>query len=146
MRILLEIITEIKRVVEDPAFLISVKINCDDSVANGINVDESIVTAKALENAAVDLIEVSGRTYEQDQKPVRNTVGPIAFHIEKKAPFDVFSYQNISAAAREAYFIDFAERLRPHLKRSKIAVTGGFRSTQAMAEAINSGSADGPLN
>ncbi|KAG8215831.1 hypothetical protein J3R82DRAFT_7773 [Butyriboletus roseoflavus] len=121
-RLLLEIIAEIKRVVNDPTFLISVKINCEDSIPNGISVEESIITAKLLEAAAVDLIEISGKTYEQVQQNVQQ--------------------RTLFWAAREAYFIDFADRLRPHLRQSKIAVTGGFRTTRAMAEAINSGSTD----
>ncbi|KAN0078298.1 hypothetical protein V8E55_010355 [Tylopilus felleus] len=121
MRILLEVIAEIRRVVNDPTFMISVKINCEDSVPNGIDAEESIITAKMLEAVAVDLIEISGRTYEQDEQSAQRT---------------------LFSAAREAYFIDFANHLRPHLKRSKIAVTGGFRTTRAMAEAINLGLTD----
>lgn len=79
MRILLEIIAEIKRVVNDPTFLISAKINCEDSVANGIDPEESIVTAKILEAAAVDLIEISGRTYEQEKQAVQQKVSLILF-------------------------------------------------------------------
>lgn len=141
MRILLEVIAEIKRVVNDPTFLISVKINCDDSVPDGVTTDESIATAKALEAAAVDLIEISGRTYEQDQ-PSKRKVGPCPHH-GKKPSLHGHSYQTQLASAQEAYFIDFADRLRPHLRRSKIALTGGFRTTRAMAEAIKSGSTDG---
>lgn len=43
---------------------------------------------------------------------------------------------------REAFFIEFAERLRPHIKIAKLAVTGGFRSVAAMAEAIQTGACD----
>lgn len=43
---------------------------------------------------------------------------------------------------REAFFIEFAERLRPHIKVAKLAVTGGFRSVSAMAEAIQTGACD----
>lgn len=82
MRILLEIIAEVKQVVNDPTFLISVKINCEDAVPTGINADESITTAKALEAAAVDLIEISGRTYEHGHAPVSQRVGFVAFMAE----------------------------------------------------------------
>jgi len=58
----------------------------------------------------------------------------------------VHSYQTLFSAAREAYFIDFADQLRLHLGQSKIAVTGGFRTTRAMAEAINLGSTDGQFD
>ncbi|KAF9236780.1 hypothetical protein BU15DRAFT_49612 [Melanogaster broomeanus] len=120
-RILLEIIAEIKRIVPDPSFLISVKINSEDFAVDGINQEESMATAQMLEASGVDLIEISGGTYELGGQAAR---------------------QKVSIAAQEAYFIDFAVRLRPHLSRSKVAVTGGFRTAQAMAEAILSGSTD----
>lgn len=85
MRILLEIVAEIKRVVNDPTFLISVKINCEDSVLSGINADESIITAKTLEAAGVDLIEISGRTYEQEQQSAQQKVG-LFLHAKKMSP------------------------------------------------------------
>lgn len=56
------------------------------------------------------------------------------------------SQQTLFSVAREAYFIDFADQLRPYLKQSKIAVTGGFRTTRAMAEAINLNSTDGQFD
>ncbi|KIJ67337.1 hypothetical protein HYDPIDRAFT_165979 [Hydnomerulius pinastri MD-312] len=119
-RFLLEVIAEIKRVVKDPSFLISVKINSQDFTLDGISPEESIATAIMLERAGVDLIEISGGTYE-----------PGTHAAQQKNPF-----------AREAFFINFADQLRPHLHKSKIAVTGGFRRAKAMAEAINSGSTD----
>ncbi|KAI9569118.1 hypothetical protein HD554DRAFT_2021049 [Boletus coccyginus] len=122
MQLLLEIIAEIKRVVNDPTFMISVKINCEDSIPNGIDAEESITTAKMLEAVAVDLIEISGRVYESEQQTGQQ--------------------RTLFSTAREAYFIDFADQLRPHLGQSKIVVTGGFRTTRAMAEAINLGSTD----
>ncbi|KAF8556694.1 FMN-linked oxidoreductase [Imleria badia] len=122
MRLLLEIIAEIKRVVHDPTFMISVKINCEDSISDGIHAEEAIITAQMLEASAVDMIEVSGRTYEQEQESVQQ--------------------RTLFSVAREAYFVDFADQLKPHLRQSKIALTGGFRTTRAMAEAINLGSTD----
>ncbi|KAF8130584.1 hypothetical protein EV363DRAFT_1417217 [Boletus edulis] len=122
MRLLLEIIAEIKWAVNDPTFILSVKINSEDSVPDGIDLEQSIMTAKVLEAAAVDLIEISGGTYEQGQQ--------------------LAQHRTLFSAAREAYFIDFADQLRPHLRQSRIAVTGGFRTTRAMAEAINLGSTD----
>lgn len=83
MRILLEVIAEIRRVVNDPTFMISVKINCEDSVPNGIDAEESIITAKMLEAVAVDLIEISGRTYEQDEQSAQR-VRLLYFIREKK--------------------------------------------------------------
>jgi 2,4-dienoyl-CoA reductase-like NADH-dependent reductase (Old Yellow Enzyme family) len=73
-RILLEIIAEIKRNVPDPSFLISVKINSEDFVVDGINQEESMATAKMLEASGVDLIEISGGTYELGGKSAQRKV------------------------------------------------------------------------
>lgn len=35
-----------------------------------------------------------------------------------------------------AYFIEFSDQIRPHLKRATLAVTGGFRTSSGMARAI----------
>jgi hypothetical protein len=39
-----------------------------------------------------------------------------------------FAHKKDSTRKREAFFIEFAERIRPNLKTAKLAVTGGFRS------------------
>lgn len=45
--------------------------------------------------------------------------------------------------AREAYFIEFAEMIRPHLKKTKVYVTGGFRTTSGMVQAVQGTACDG---
>lgn len=64
-RILLEIIEAVKQTVQDPFFIISVKLNSQDFTHEGIDAEESITIAKLLEDAGVDFIEVSGGTYAQ---------------------------------------------------------------------------------
>jgi hypothetical protein len=44
---------------------------------------------------------------------------------------------------REAYFIEFAEMIRPLLKKTKVYVTGGFRTSEGMVRAIECGACDG---
>ncbi|KAJ8597291.1 FMN-linked oxidoreductase [Rhizopogon salebrosus TDB-379] len=121
-RILLEIIEAVKQTVQDPFFIISVKLNSQDFTHEGINAEESITIAKLLEDAGVDFIEVSGGTYAQ------TVCSP------EDKPYGV--------ETREGYFIQFAELLRPHLKFSRIVVTGGFRTAQGMADAVSRGVAD----
>ncbi|KAL4071928.1 hypothetical protein J3A83DRAFT_4093406 [Scleroderma citrinum] len=126
-RILLEIIAEIRRAVNDPTFMISVKLNCQDFVyPDGVSGQEWIALAQMLEGAGVDLVEVSGGTYESTQSDVQlehdHTVGVIS--------------------SQEAYFINFANHLRPHLPYTKICVTGGFRSVSAMADTVRNGFTD----
>jgi hypothetical protein len=56
--------------------------------------------------------------------------------------FQAFVHKKDSTLRREAFFIEFAERIRPHLKSAKLCVTGGFRSASAMAGAIRDGATD----
>ncbi|KAI5983157.1 hypothetical protein EDC04DRAFT_2592049 [Pisolithus marmoratus] len=123
-RLLLDTIAEIKRTVNDSSFMISVKLNCGDFLHpnDGVSEEEAIMLANMLEYAGVDLVEVSGGTYELQLVGKPDNVGP--------------------SPSREAYFIDFADRLRPHLSWTKICVTGGFRSASAMVDAVRRNSTD----
>ncbi|KAG1745091.1 uncharacterized protein EDB91DRAFT_1050317 [Suillus paluster] len=121
-RILLEIIAAIRQAVQNLSFIISVKLNSQDSVPEGLSIEESITVAKLLESARVDFIEVSGGTYEQTTRSPQDK------------PYTV--------ETREGYFVQYAEFLRPHLNLSKIVVTGGFQTAQGMADAVSRGAAD----
>ena len=46
-----------------------------------------------------------------------------------------------STIAREAYFLDFAEKIRKEVK-CKLMVTGGFRTVKGMNAALESGACD----
>lgn len=54
----------------------------------------------------------------------------------------MFSLVSHSLLSISAFFIEFAANIRPHLKTAKLSVTGGFRSTPAMASALREGSCD----
>ena len=74
-----------------------------------------------LEDAQIDFVDLSGGTFEGR----------------------AFEHKKESTKAREAYFIEFAEMIRPHLKKTKIYVTGGFRSAGGMVRAVEQGACDG---
>ena len=101
--------------------VLSVKLNSADFQRGGFSEDESIVVAKALEAAGVDLLEISGGTYE---------VGAMMGVTKRE-----------STRQREAYFLDFAERLRGEVSLP-LMVTGGFRTKEGMDEAIATGAVD----
>jgi NADH:flavin oxidoreductases, Old Yellow Enzyme family len=61
-RFLLEIVTEIKEAL--PAMTISVRLNIDDFIPGGLQLDESLEVCKSLELAGVDIINCSCGTYE----------------------------------------------------------------------------------
>ncbi|KAH9819697.1 hypothetical protein DFH28DRAFT_1105412 [Melampsora americana] len=116
-RIVFEIITEIKKRVTDPKFILSIKYNSHDFIEGGFSVEDSQKMAKRMEAAGVELIELSGGTYE----------------------YVPFEEKKDSTRRREGFFIEFAERLRPHLTGdSVLAVTGGFRTLSGMAGALSS--------
>lgn len=109
-----------------PGFPIGIKLNSADFQRGGFTEEESLDTIKALADAGIDLIEISGGTYEA---PAMTGVK------DRKAPV------KDSTRQREAYFLAFAEKARKAVK-VPLAVTGGFRSLQGMADAVTSGDID----
>ena len=110
-----------------PAFPIGIKLNSADFQRGGFTEEESIDTIRALADAGIDLIEISGGTYE----------APVMTGIKNKSQPE----QKESTRQREAYFLEFAEKARQAV-RTPLVVTGGFRSAQGMAQAISSGAVD----
>ncbi len=112
------------------AFPISVKLNSADFQRGGFAFDESLMVARWLEAAGVDLLEISGGSYEQPK--MMNMEGMEAAETPTVAT---------STAKREAYFVDFAKVMKTELKMP-LMVTGGFRSRTAMEHALETGAAD----
>ncbi|MEW6777264.1 MAG: NADH:flavin oxidoreductase/NADH oxidase family protein [Bdellovibrionota bacterium] len=98
---------------------VSIKINSADFMRGGFSDEESLDAVQALAEAGIDLIEISGGSYES----------PEMFTSKK------------STREREAYFLGFAEKARKRIK-TPLAVTGGFRSAEGMARAVESGAVD----
>ena len=128
-RFLLNVVTETRKEV-GPTFPISVKLNSADFQKGGFNFADSLQVVQWLEEASVDLIEISGGTYEQPA--LLGMEG-----VEEKEEQNVAP----STKAREAYFVDFAKAMQKAVK-VPLMVTGGFRTRAAMAEALESGAAD----
>lgn len=128
-RVLTEIIRGSREMV-GPDFPISVKLNSADFQKGGFAFEDSVQVVAWLEELGVDLIEISGGTYEQ----------PKLLGIEGMEPAE---NQNVKAstAAREAYFVDFAHAMKEACK-VPLMVTGGFRTRAAMEQALESGAAD----
>ncbi len=122
-RFVLAVYAEIRRQV-GPDFTVAIKINSADFQRGGFTEEESMATIQALADAGIDLIEISGGTYEA---PAMSGT----LEKEKKA----------STATREAYFLEFAEKVRASVK-VPLMVTGGFRSVAGMNAALNSGALD----
>jgi 2,4-dienoyl-CoA reductase-like NADH-dependent reductase (Old Yellow Enzyme family) len=125
-RALLQVVAAIRQAV-GPSFPIAVKLNSADFQKGGFEFADSIQVAKWLEEASVDVIEISGGTYEQPQ--LLGVEG-----VEEVAEQEV----KTSTVAREAYFVDFALAMREEVS-IPLMVTGGFRRKQAMEEALANG-------
>jgi 2,4-dienoyl-CoA reductase-like NADH-dependent reductase (Old Yellow Enzyme family) len=113
-----------------PEFPVAVKLNSADFQKGGFDFAESLQVVEWLEQAGVDLIEISGGTYEQPK-----LLGLQGIEEEEKQQVAE------STMVREAYFVDFALAMRKHVK-VPLMVTGGFRQRLAMQQALDSGGAD----
>ena len=120
-RLLLEVISSVREKV-GADFPVAVKLNSSDFQKGGFTLEECVQVVEWLNEAGIDLLEISGGTYEQleffKDQPVRE-----------------------STKKREAFFLDYAKSIKAVAKMPLI-VTGGFRSKQAMEDAIDEGLID----
>lgn len=123
MRFLLEIYKAVRAVTSEQ-FIISVKLNSADFQRGGISEEDVIATFKAIDAAGIDLIEISGGSYE----------APAMAGVKQEK-------RKASTIAREAYFLEFAEKIREQVQ-CKLMVTGGFRTVAGMNAALESGACD----
>lgn len=128
-RILLDAVATVRTAV-GPDFPLAVKLNSADFQKGGFAFEDSLQVAQWLEEAGVDLIEISGGTYEQ----------PRLLGVEG---LEEVEQQNVaeSTLIREAYFVDFALAMQDKVS-VPLMVTGGFRRREVMEQAITSGGAD----
>lgn len=102
-------------------FPVGIKLNSADFMKGGFSEEDSMAVVKRLADEGIDLIEISGGTYESPS-------------MMGHKPAD-------STKNREAYFLTYAEQVRS-LIDTPLVVTGGFRSATAMTEALRSGATD----
>lgn len=119
-RFLIEVLRSIRGQIT-PGFAVGVKLNSADFQRGGFTEDESRDVVRALVDEGIDLIEISGGSYEAPA--MMGTV-------------------RASTREREAYFLDYARTVRDLAGAVPIAVTGGFRSRSAMSAAVASGDCD----
>ncbi|SFP37061.1 2,4-dienoyl-CoA reductase [Amycolatopsis arida] len=120
-RFLLEVVGRVRAEIGD-AVPLSVKLNSADFQRGGFTEEESLDVVRELGAAGVDLLEVSGGTYE-------------------KAAMMGVTRTRASTASREAYFLDYARKAR-QVSDVALMVTGGFATAEGMAEALRSGAVD----
>jgi len=123
-RLLLDVVRAVRARV-GPRYPISVKLNSSDFVKGGFTLDESVQVVQWLNDAGVDLLEVSGGTYEQ-----------LEFFKPQAA-----SEMRDSTREREAMFLEYAKSIKA-VARMPIMVTGGFRTLAGMEAALAGGHTD----
>ena len=119
MRFVLEIARAMRKATS-PTFAITAKLNSADFQRGGFSPEDSVRVAEALEAEGLDMLEISGGSYE---KPA------------------MMGAARDSTRKREAYFLEYAEQMRESVKMP-LMVTGGFRTRSGMLEARETGAVD----
>ncbi|CAF1166529.1 unnamed protein product [Rotaria magnacalcarata] len=124
IRFLLRIIDAIRAVVPS-TFAVGVKLNSADYSTGGLTEDEAYDQIRWIDDhGGIDFIEISGGTYE----------APAMAGSED-------SRRSERTKKREAYFIEFAAKVR-NTTKIPLIVTGGFRTREGMNDAIVSNACD----
>ncbi|AQV98406.1 2,4-dienoyl-CoA reductase [Cupriavidus necator] len=116
-RLLIEIVKAVRAVVS-PGFAVAVKLNSADFQRGGFSADDARQVVKMLNELAVDLVELSGGSYE--------------------APAMQGEARDGRTLAREAYFVDFARDIRA-MAKMPVMVTGGIRRRPVAEQVVRSG-------
>lgn len=124
MRFVLAVYRAIREATGD-GFNVGIKLNSADFQRGGFTEEESLAVIEALASEGIDLVEISGGNYENPAMAKGAEGGEV----------------KQSTLAREAYFLEFAERVRQRVD-VPLMVTGGFRTETGMADAITSGATD----
>jgi len=120
MRFVLEIYRGMRNALGEK-FPIGIKLNSSDFQKGGFSEEDSMVVVKTLAEEGMDLIEISGGTYE----------APVMTGVKIRE----------STKKREAYFLDYAAKVRK-ITDVPLMITGGFRTTEGINQALSSGAMD----
>lgn len=116
-RLLLEIVRSVRGAVS-PGFVVSVKLNSADFQRGGFSPDDAKRVIELLNPLGVDLVELSGGSYE--------------------APAMQGHARDGRTLAREAYFLEFARDIAA-AARMPLMVTGGIRRRAVAEQVVDSG-------
>lgn len=119
-RLLLDVFRGIRSAVGED-FPVFVKMNCSDFMEGGLEVEESVATARLLQEQGIDAVELSGGTFSSGR------LGPIR--------------KGINSEGKEAYFRKEALYFKARL-RVPLILVGGIRSFGLANELVDKGYAD----
>ncbi len=122
-RLLLDIVRATRARV-GPNFVVAVKMNSADFQRGGFSPQDSERVAGWLREEGIDLLEISGGTYEHPR--LLGLTGDEKTAEQPKAA---------STRAREAYFLEYTRSMRAAVDLP-LAVTGGFRSRAFMNQVL----------
>lgn len=124
-RALVESVRAVRAATGD-GFTVSVKLNSSDFRHGGFTEDDAEQVVRLLVEEGVDLIEISGGTYENP------------------ALFGEVAELSASGAGghKEAYFAGFARRVRESAGSVALMLTGGIRTREAMEALLADGGVD----
>ncbi|WKY00115.1 hypothetical protein Q1695_014745 [Nippostrongylus brasiliensis] len=121
-RVIREIYDAIRKEIDtSTGFLVGIKMNSVEYQNRGLGIEDAKAIAELVEKCGFDFVELSGGTYEQS----------------------AFMHKRESTRKREAFFLEFAEQLRPCFEKTVVYLTGGFRTAPAMVRAIADKATDG---
>lgn len=127
-RLLIETLRATRARVGD-RFPLSVKLNSDDFRKGGFSHEDCLAVVRLLNRESVDLLEISGGTYEQPRLLGQAGRSEDAVAVRP------------STRVREAYFLEYAKSIR-EVAQMPLMVTGGFRSRAGMQAALAEGDVD----
>ncbi|MDI3260580.1 MAG: NADH:flavin oxidoreductase/NADH oxidase family protein [Sinobacteraceae bacterium] len=128
-RFLLETIKAVRAAV-GADFPVAVKLNSADFQRGGFSHEDCVQVVRWLNDAGLDLLEISGGTYEQPR-----LLGYSGRARDAQAP------QRESTRSREAYFLEYARAIRT-VATMPLMLTGGFRTRAAMEQALAENAVD----
>lgn len=120
MRLLIEIARRIRDETSS-SFIVGVKLNSVEFQDGGFTVEEAAQVCRELQDVEMDFVELSGGTLEK--------IG--------------HEWTQETTQKREAFFLKFAEMIVPQMaktagqRRTKVFITGGLRTTGAIAKALD---------
>lgn len=115
-RLIFQISDAIRARIPDKSFIVSIKLNSVEFQEGGFSTEDCRDLCAELEKNGFDFVELSGGTYEAGG----------------------FFHRKESTRKRESFFLDFADIIAPELKKTKVYVTGGLRTTDGMVRALDS--------
>lgn len=116
-RLLMEVVAAVRSAVRS-SFCVAVKINSADFQRGGFDATDAQAVVEMLNHSAVDLVELSGGSYE--------------------APAMQGQTRDGRTLAREAYFLEFAHEISK-VARMPIMTTGGIRRREVAEEVLAQG-------